>query len=137
MLDAKMYLTRLEEVKAELQRLYTEKERLLKELKEIGEEYAHGSVVQKYVRCGKENCVCTRGRLYGPYYYLGINGKWIRIDNKEEIEKRKRAKEITRRLKEIDKKISKLVRRLNIIFEDIIASNKLSILTVPVIIYGP
>jgi hypothetical protein len=23
----------------------------------------------EYIRCGKENCKCTRGKLHGPYWY--------------------------------------------------------------------
>lgn len=28
-----------------------------------------GSVHGQYVRCGKQTCKCTRGKLHGPYFY--------------------------------------------------------------------
>ena len=30
----------------------------------------YGSVVEKYIMCGKKGCKCTRGELHGPFYYL-------------------------------------------------------------------
>ena len=37
----------------------------------------YGSVVEKYVMCGKEGCKCKKGGLHGPFYYLTYkeNGK--------------------------------------------------------------
>ncbi|MCX6383039.1 MAG: hypothetical protein NTV16_00895 [Actinobacteria bacterium] len=29
-----------------------------------------GSVVEKYIMCGKKGCKCKRGELHGPFYYL-------------------------------------------------------------------
>ena len=29
-----------------------------------------GSVVEKYIICGKEGCKCKKGSLHGPFYYL-------------------------------------------------------------------
>jgi hypothetical protein len=30
----------------------------------------HGSVCERWVRCGKPGCRCARGELHGPYYAL-------------------------------------------------------------------
>ena len=30
----------------------------------------YGSVVEKYIMCGKEGCKCKKGELHGPFYYL-------------------------------------------------------------------
>jgi hypothetical protein len=29
-----------------------------------------GSVVEKYIMCGKSGCKCKKGELHGPFYYL-------------------------------------------------------------------
>jgi hypothetical protein len=35
-------------------------------------EMVQGSVIEKYIRCGKENCKCKKGRGHGPMYYLSF-----------------------------------------------------------------
>jgi hypothetical protein len=36
------------------------------------EELLRGSLVERYLRCGKPNCRCTRGRRHGPLWYLTV-----------------------------------------------------------------
>ena len=33
-------------------------------------EVVRGSVVKRYLRCGKSECRCHQGQGHGPYYYL-------------------------------------------------------------------
>ena len=49
-----------------------------------------GSVIEKYVMCGKEGCKCTRGELHGPFYYLTYkeNKKTKMIFLKKDVSKR-------------------------------------------------
>lgn len=37
------------------------------------EELLRGSLVKRFIPCGKPNCVCKRQGGHGPYYYLTIN----------------------------------------------------------------
>jgi hypothetical protein len=36
------------------------------------EEALPGSLVERYLRCGKPNCRCARGRRHGPLWYLTV-----------------------------------------------------------------
>ena len=36
------------------------------------EEVLRGSLVERYLRCGKPNCKCARGRRHGPLWYLTV-----------------------------------------------------------------
>ena len=36
------------------------------------EEVLRGSLVERYLRCGKPNCRCARGRRHGPLWYLTV-----------------------------------------------------------------
>lgn len=29
-----------------------------------------GTLIRRYIRCGKKDCKCRRGQLHGPYHYL-------------------------------------------------------------------
>lgn len=33
---------------------------------------SNGSLQQQWVRCGKGNCKCSRGKLHGAYFYLFV-----------------------------------------------------------------
>jgi len=50
----------------------------------------YGSVVEKYIMCGKSGCKCKRGSLHGPFYYLSYkeDGKTKMIFLKAGISKR-------------------------------------------------
>jgi len=110
---------KLEDLEAELRRKLEEIERRKRRLKELEEEekklidelsglgFPRGTIVAKYVRCGKEGC---RKCPHGPYYYLvykeGGKTKWKyigKVIDAMEKEKRNKAKAIIQRLKEIQK----------------------------------
>jgi diphthamide synthase subunit DPH2 len=40
-------------------------------------EMLQGSLITKYVRCGKERCRCKDGQGHGPVYYLSSKEKGI------------------------------------------------------------
>jgi len=43
--------------------------RLTRQLTQV-EEMLSGTLVKKYLRCGKANCKCQKGRGHGPKYYI-------------------------------------------------------------------
>ena len=49
-----------------------------------------GSVIEKYIMCGKSGCKCKKGELHGPFYYLSYkeDGKTKMIFLKAGISKR-------------------------------------------------
>lgn len=54
-----------------------------------------GSIQERWLTCGKENCKCSRGEKHGPYYYFVYtdtdrNSRQISIDPDEvdELEER-------------------------------------------------
>jgi len=115
---------KLEDLEAELRRKLEEVERRKQRLKELEEEekklldelsrlgFPKGTIVAKYVECGKEGC---RKCPHGPYYYLvwkeGGKVKWKylgKVVDAVEVEKRKKAKAIIQRLKEIQKEKKEL-----------------------------
>ncbi len=103
-------LEEIERRKQRLKELEEEERKLLEELSELG--LPKGSIVAKYVKCGKDGC---RKCPHGPYYYLvykeGGKTKWKYIGKAVdalEVEKRKKAKTIVQRLKEIQKEKKKL-----------------------------
>ena len=50
----------------------------------------YGSVVEKYVMCGKSGCKCKKGKLHGPFYYLTYkeNSKTKMIFLKKDVSKK-------------------------------------------------
>jgi hypothetical protein len=105
-LEAKLR-RKLEEVerrKHRLRELEEEEERLLDELSKLG--FPKGSIVARYVKCGKEGC---RKCPHGPYYYLvwkeGGKTRWKYLGKVVDVEKRKKAKA---RLKQIQREKKKL-----------------------------
>jgi len=119
----------IEDVEAELRRRIEELERLKKRLKELEEEerklldelselgLPRGSIVAKYVKCGKEGC---RKCPHGPYYYLvwkeGGKTKWKyigKVVDAMEAEKRKKAKIIIQKIKEIQRE-RKMLEKLSL-----------------------
>jgi hypothetical protein len=111
-LEAKLR-RKLEEVerrKHRLRELEEEEERLLDELSKLG--FPKGSIVARYVKCGKEGC---RKCPHGPYYYLvwkdGGKTRWKylgKVVDTMDVEKRKKAKAIVQRLKQIQREKKKL-----------------------------
>lgn len=46
------------------------------------EQILRGSLVRRFIQCGKPNCICKREGGHGPYFYLTINkgaGKTLSI----------------------------------------------------------
>ena len=70
-----------------------------------------GTIVYKYIKCGKKNCICTKGFLHGPYPHLQwwdkgkIKTKYLNKNNvskyKEELEKNNRKREIEKEIKNL------------------------------------
>jgi len=115
---------RLEDLEAELRRKLEGVERRKRRLKELEEEekklldelsrlgFPRGTIVAKFVKCGREGC---RKCPHGPYYYLVYKegGKVIwkyigKVIDAMEKEKRNKAKAIIQRLKEIQKEKKEL-----------------------------
>ena len=103
--ELKRRIEELERLKKRLKELEEEEQRLLDELSELG--LPRGSIVAKYVKCGKEGC---RKCPHGPYYYLvwkeGGKTKWRyigKVIDAMEAEKRKKAKIIIQKLGKIQK----------------------------------
>jgi uncharacterized LabA/DUF88 family protein len=48
-----------------------------------------GSMVEKYIMCGKSGCRCKNGELHGPFYYLSSkeNNKTKMLFLKKDVEK--------------------------------------------------
>jgi len=104
-------LEEIERRKHRLKELEEEEERLLDELSKLGG-FPRGSIVSKYVKCGKEGC---KKCPHGPYYYLvykeGGKTRWKYIGkaiDAMEAEKRKKAKAIVQRLRQIQREKRKL-----------------------------
>ena len=55
-----------------LKRLVEERTRLLAELGTLSR-LLHGSWVERYSVCARENCKCRRGERHGPRHYLVVN----------------------------------------------------------------
>jgi hypothetical protein len=53
---------------------------------------------QERVRCGKENCKCTRGKLHGPYWYSytrvedKVTSQYVGKSLPKDIEKQRRSR---------------------------------------------
>ena len=50
-------------------KLKQKREKLVKELA-LSKEMLQGTLVEKYLECGKTGCKCNRGQKHGPKYYL-------------------------------------------------------------------
>ena len=84
-------------------------------------EMLQGSLVEKYVRCGKDNCRCANGTGHGPVYYLSFKEKgrtrliYIRQDEvdkvRKQIRKFKQYKKIGGEISRINREILKLNRK--------------------------
>ncbi len=113
--DAERILkSKLEEIrirKKKIEELKRKEKELIKELHELG--FPKGSIVLKYVRCGKKGC---KRCPHGPYYYLveyvGRNKRrWVyigKVVDALEVGKRRRARMIIDELKRIRRTIRML-----------------------------
>lgn len=53
-----------------------------------------GSLIERYLRCGKPGCHCAKGRGHGPKYYLSVSYpdrrpelQYVSLEQKAEVEK--------------------------------------------------
>jgi len=46
---------------------------LLKRLASVDARILRGSLIERYIRCGKPGCKCTKGPGHGPKYYLSVS----------------------------------------------------------------
>jgi len=84
-------------------------------------EMLQGSVIEKYVKCGKENCHCAEGQGHGPAYYLSFKEegvtKLIYIPHnkvakvKRQVNKFKKYKEIGAKIVKLNRDILKFKRK--------------------------
>jgi hypothetical protein len=51
--------------------------RLLHKLPPL-EQLLRGSIIERYLRCGKPGCKCARGEGHGPKYYLSVSFPGLR-----------------------------------------------------------
>jgi hypothetical protein len=53
--------------------------RIAKLLKRLSRnsDMVQGSLIEKYVQCGKPNCRCAKGEGHGPVYYLSFQEKGV------------------------------------------------------------
>lgn len=80
-----------------------------------------GSLVERYVACGKEECKCKEGETHGPFYYLTYTeaGKRKNLyvpkgkveEVKEGIKAYKRAKETIVSVADMNRKLLKKGRK--------------------------
>ena len=78
-------------------------------------EMLQGSLVERYVKCGKKNCHCAEGEGHGPVFYLSFKEKGLTkliYVSGEEVEKVRRQLSNFKRYKEIGSKIAKLNREI-------------------------
>ncbi len=106
-----------------LSKRLTEYER---EYERIESEFSHlvfhdeikGTLIEKYVKCGRAGCPCNQGKLHGPYYYIEIiqNGKqtfqYVKKKDLKELlplyEENKQYKKTRAQLNKLDKQIKHL-----------------------------
>ncbi len=98
-------LEEIERRKQRLKELEEEERKLLDELSELG--FPKGSIVAKYVKCGKDGC---RKCPHGPYYYIvyreGGKVRWKylgKVIDSMKAEKKEKAKVIFERLRQIQR----------------------------------
>ena len=46
---------------------------LLKRLAAVDSQILRGSLIERYIRCGKPGCKCAEGPGHGPKYYLSVS----------------------------------------------------------------
>lgn len=79
--------------------------------------YMEGSLVERYVRCGKPNCRCRSGEQHGPFLYLSrkVDGKTrYTYISRARV---KEAKVLVGRYEEL-RRIRKRIRELNLRIEE-------------------
>ena len=91
--------------------------KLVKEL-QLSKEMLQGTIVEKYLECGKAGCKCTRGEKHGPKYYLSYKSKGVTqmlyIPTKM-LSEVKRCTQLYKRFKKTGGQISDINKRLLVI----------------------
>ncbi len=67
---------------------------LVQSLPPLMEASVRGSLIERYLRCGKPGCHCAKGRGHGPKYYLSVSYpgrrpemQYVSQEQKAEVEK--------------------------------------------------
>ena len=75
-----------------------------------------GSLLKRYMPCGKKNCKCKKGKLHGPFYCLTYHDESGRLRTlyipKNKVEKVKEGIMEYKRVKGIIREISAINQRL-------------------------
>ena len=53
--------------------LHRRRNTLLKRLASVDSQILRGSLIERYIRCGKPGCKCAEGPGHGPKYYLSVS----------------------------------------------------------------
>src|ERR1700678_4457743 len=76
---------------AELRR---RRQALVRSLPPLMEASVRGSLIERYLRCGKPGCHCAKSRGHGPKYYLSVSYpgrrpemQYVSQEQKAEVEK--------------------------------------------------
>ncbi|MCX6384934.1 MAG: hypothetical protein NTV16_10755 [Actinobacteria bacterium] len=89
-----------------------------------------GSVVEKYIICGKEGCKCKKGSLHGPFYYLTYkeNKKTKMIFLKTAISKRAKVlNDSYKSFRKLRAKVSMINRQILALMDEIEKINTVSL----------
>ncbi len=52
--------------------LRQKRKRLVQQLEQLEPLMLRGSLIERYKKCGKPNCKCSKGKGHGPKYYLSV-----------------------------------------------------------------
>lgn len=69
-----------------------------------------GSVIKHYKKCGRKRCICRRGKLHGPYWYLVYKDKGKAVLKYIEIKELARVKKLSRKYKTFQRNLTKISR---------------------------
>jgi hypothetical protein len=67
------YLTVLTFMPASIARLRHKRQTLIRRLPPLARRVVRGSLIERYLPCGKPGCHCASGRGHGPKYYLSVS----------------------------------------------------------------
>jgi hypothetical protein len=114
-------MTAVDEIRARIAERLAAQRALVRELLRE-QELLQGSLFARYGECGKESCVCRRGRKHGPYYVVSVHrGGGSKAFNylpagrvseaKALVERYRRFRSGLRRLRRIGAELVSLLRR--------------------------
>ena len=111
---------RLKELRLEVMNLVKEREELQAELRRVG--MVRGSIVWKYVNCGK----CKRSCRHGPYAYLVFrDGDKVRTKylGKNVVESLKAGRELFERMRDVERRMRRINEALNKALNNLLTSS--------------